>query len=46
LPQTTQVRTNSVGVAYNLTTWHGVDDLSMLSVADIRLPARRHIHHF
>ena len=37
LPQTTRVLTNGVGVAYNLTTWHGVDDLSTLSVANIRL---------
>ena len=37
LPQTTRVLTNGIGVAYNLTTWHGVDDLSTLSVADIRL---------
>jgi len=37
LPQMTRVLTNGVGVAYNLTTWHGVDDLSTLSVADVRL---------
>ena len=37
LPQTTRVLTNGVGVAYNLTTWHGVDDLSTLLVANIRL---------
>jgi hypothetical protein len=37
LPQMTRVLNNGVGVANNLTTWHGVDDLSTLSIADICL---------
>ena len=36
LPQTTVGMTNGNGVAYQLTTWHGAADLSMLNGNDVR----------
>ena len=37
LPQTTEVMTDGLGNEYNLTTWHGVSDLSTLSADEVRI---------
>jgi len=42
LPQTTQAMVNGAGAAYNLTTWHGDDDIKIMLPAAIKAEILEH----